>query len=831
MKNNLSKKIAGVLIITVLCTSVMAPKTTRAVWGFGDIALDPVQDASGIAQTIGQVTEIVNLVQGILKEFGLDVVIYKLAQQASQKLIAKVLNHQTGGAGWDIEYNFVENFQRHFQNINDQEFAKFTNYLASDTSNPYSRYIAQAMVDVKSNEGNPLSAFSLDKIDGVDWQEASTNIGSAGNSGWDFYSQLALPVNTPIGSSMIAQDQLASQISSKVETSKIELTSSGFKPDKGGCTSSPDKYDGSTDNPLAENPDCSSASPSADIKSPGSINEGQSAQATQEAFERLRDSDEIGKILFNTISQLATGLIKKGFSSLNSDGAATPTIYGGPQDLAKIVNSQNGSWSSAPEQVVDLRNDLENAITKTKLEIDFLNETINATKTPVTDGDSTANPPKLPTVLALEACIPGPDTGWETRLQEYVTGQLKETQQAGGMNDNNKAARNSAALTIITRSSKQSAEEERLILSQAYLNIPGAPEMKSALREYYKLSVAFRGLVDKVIIKQQVLNNLTTLRALITTADSKANGTTPKPPLVLFNSQWDAMTQAQKNTLYATLTPKIHDTFPEYSDPTDPNNKNKLKPLPLIGIDNPSTPENEASVDARDAEMKKRIFDQQWDEWETKVPAEGSNGKNQIYATYVGVANDISDSSTVERAKVTANSAKLQIEELQSILKDCYTLRNWSLNPVGTPVLLTERLKGVTANPSILNAPQSEFDRAEKRIIEEEQLPSTLVGVGMDANDTNIMQFPIPRTAAALLDQDTKQQAFCRLTRYHLLYWTPQNLTGKPIACGPILGTTPKDHVRDPLLDGGGAFPSKKANANWYHTNAAEILFKISDAE
>ncbi len=856
MKSHYSKKIIALVIIFGFVFSSI-PKTSSAVWGAGDIVSDFGVIPEEVTQTIGQVTEIVNMVQATLKEFGLDVVIYKLASQASQKLIAKVLNHTNGGEniGDGVEELFVKNFTQHFQNIDDQEFGKFTEQLGSDTSNPFSKLIATSLVKDRADPKSLLSGFSLDKIEGVDWQAASTDLSSAGENGLEFFNQLAKPENTPLGSSLIAQSELSAKIAKKVDVAKTELTSSGFKPDKGKCTSSPDIGSGYTykdngngssviDTSVPKKEACTDAS----AKSPSSTNEEQSKQATNEAFERLRNSDELGKILMNTITQLAQGLIKKGLSSLSSDGGASSKVYGGPQDLSKALNQPGASWLSAPQQVVDLKADLEPSMQKLSLEIGYVGQMIELVKAPIVGKVPVNGVPEPSIVLALEACIPGPDTNYEQRAQEYGSAQLEDTQMRAGA-DTDKGTKNTNALQLITRLSSQAIQEEKIALSNPFLNIPAANEMKGALREFYKLTTSFTGMVDTIIIKRQTLNSLQSIQAQV-----RSYG----PGLVLFNSDWNALTAAGKQQLYTTLTPKIHAAFPEYINPAQPDNVNTLSPI----VDNPLTiGTDEGSPENKDLEMKKRIFDEQWDEWETTAP---EIKKNEIYRQFVGLGRDISDSATVENSRLKVISAEYQIKEIALILNDCRKIREYAVSsgvaPVSTTLLdslTSQRIKDVVAvnGPSIFNALQilgpTEFTSLNDRIIPSTEDLAGLTGanftgggglygqVWQNLDSANTLQQNLPTTPADLIQQDLDERAFCRLTMYHIIYWAPDQLTGKPIGCAHhvmiphgIYGSTNMVNADRVTNIGSTGLPLtavKLFDAHWYHTNAAELLYKLNE--
>jgi hypothetical protein len=858
--HNCFKKIIPVIILGIV---ISIPRPSYSVWGVGDIALDPIQDGSGIAQTVLQVEQVINQVQTVLKAFGLDVVIYKVSQKLSQKLLNKVLNKANGGADGEDSKLFVENFGKYFQDISKQQIGTFTNMLSNSTS-PFAQSISMGISDTAGGDigssKSLLEAFSLNDVlpSGTKWQDAANDVSYAGSQGWDFYGSLAQPQNSPLGAAIIAQDDLAKKIQATQDTAKTELTSSGFKPakEKSGLGS---MFEG-----MGQESFSGSVNTDGNVKTPTKTTEDQAGQSVTETFDRLRNADSFGKIIFGTIQQMIGGLIEKGFSSLASDGGGPQKLYGGPKDLSAVLNS-NASWSSAPEQIVDLRKELATAIEKTSIEVGILEKTINSIKEPINDR----------IVLDLEYCVPGPDSKWEQRLKDYQEASTKDTQERAG-SDNAKGSNNAAALTIVRRQTQQAFIETRSLMANPFLNIPSATEMNSALREYYKLSNRFKSLFDSVIVKRQVLTNLQTLQAESIAFGKSANVVNNVPTeLILFKSQWDKTLTSKKDALYQSITNDLKDLFPEY---LDPNNPSQLKPL---AANDPLTPENETDTDKLN-----RVLDHQWNKWETLV---SEKNKQSVYAKYISSTRDISDSSSVQRSQLVLDGAEQQKEDLRKILNDCRRIRSYIVTPNASAndtafieTLESERIALAFSGPSILSANENNIDFAklnERIVREESDLPgltdssfSETAYYGKRLRDGDLgnrLQIPdLAKTPSDLILQDAKEDLYCRLTMYHLYYWAPSptsaSLTGEPIGCGPYkpdwvdsdsflqnsLGgildavdtvtginlDSSAAHAQSyrivsPAATGEASGAKKKVKANWYHTNNAEILFSVSAIE
>lgn len=832
----MKKYLTKILLAAAIGVITISPVHSYAFWGFGDIALDPIQDESGIATQISQVTQVVNQVQMVLKEFGLDVVIYKASQKMSQKLLTKVLNKANGGADGEGSKLFVENFGKYFEDISKQQLGAYTDEL-SNSSSPFAQSI---VMGISNHAGGDTSArslleqFTLDKAvpDGVDWKDVGNDISLAGSKGWDFYGQLAMPQNSPLGAGIIAQEELANKINAAKETAKTELTSSGFKPAKeiskyqslfssfgSGSGTSSGTPSAETGAPTSEGA-AAGTSPAADsgtyqeqesfsnvnldgnITSPAETTGALSSQPASEAFTRLREADSFGKILFGTITQMVTGLIQQGFSKLGSDGAAVSPLYGGPKDVSKILNTRSSSWANSPQQVVDLRNDLDIGIQKTSLEIAAIEKSIGSVKKPLTDKSSFSDGVNTAsgTILSLEFCIPGPDSGFDRRLTDYMTAQTKDTQNKASADTDN-GTKNAEALVRIRRDVAQATAESKMLIENPFLNLPGTSGMKSVLNDYYKGAKKFRGLIDTMILKRQVLSSLQVLRSEAQAVGTAANN---GRPLVLFDSQWDKMSKAQRSDLYRTLTPAITSGFPEFAAPAAAADGSiTLSPLPVNKVD---TPEDE-----RDLEMKNRVMAEQWDEWEAKVP---DASKQKIYARYIGLTQDIGDSASVQKAQVLAQSTDELYQELVDTLSDCKAIRSHLIsNPNAkaddasfVETLRSIRVKNSYPGPSILTAAENGIDFAK--------LNERLVNSETD----NTLQVPnLSPTPGAIILSDSAQELFCRLTVYEATYSNQDGFKGKPVTC------------KGQIVAGSAVQVKQKSNADWYHTNNGEILFLVSD--
>ena len=162
---------------------------------------------------------------------------YTFVRQLSKKLIAMAFAELQGGAsGFDHPERFIRDFAELGNNLVIQETGVFTKaLLASEKDNPVAAAIGVSMINSGVKTGLSALNSTINKIPGVDYTYASQDISTAGIRGWDFYSQLAIPQNTPIGTAQSAQQILASNIQHAQQIKQKELSSSGYAPARSGC--------------------------------------------------------------------------------------------------------------------------------------------------------------------------------------------------------------------------------------------------------------------------------------------------------------------------------------------------------------------------------------------------------------------------------------------------------------------------------------------------------------------------------------------------------------------------------------------------------------------
>lgn len=650
------------IFIILLVTSIVSwPFASSAIFGEGDTSFDPGVTATTGAGLAPTGTTASSQVLQQLKSFALDGLAYGIAQKLSQKLVAMTLNAVNGGASKDKPANFIENFGKYFSDIAGKELSNYTAQL-ENSSNPYSRMIGQGMSNTTAGlSGGGLESFSLDRMlpKNVTLGDVSGDIGKAGNKGWDFYSQLSLGQNTPVGAAMIAQSEVSGKISAAKEAAKMELTSAGFTPQKGkdainsalnqaslraqkgihnslvtskSRTEKAKQIDLQMEQDLNGDmsggaggqiggcdpemgcpqitEDYSSVQGDKKIKTPQGSVGGNATKATQEAGERLKYADQFFKLIFSTLTQIASGLIDKGISSLTSDqGASNPNQYGSPSGVAAIIGNGNRTWNKLPEEIIDFRNELEDAMLKTSLDVVYTSELLKVLRRPIIASVPNNLEIRVPTdrdrddigtkqvLQKLEQCIPGPDTGAVARMEAMISNGVRATRQAASADEKAKGELNGQALQIITSEGSMAVQNMQLAMINPLLTLPGMIELQDITTGYYKNAKQFQDSVTRLLLKKQTSSRVNIIvlqvqaqRDSVFTRNfllkdmpekndadgdpipkecptgyarqgTSCNRTMIMPPM--FGDEWDKISQADKEALYKTLSPDILAHFPE----------------------------------------------------------------------------------------------------------------------------------------------------------------------------------------------------------------------------------------------------------------------------
>ncbi len=629
-----------------LVGTILFPRSAHAQYSdFADLALDV---GSFIENTLQEVTGF----ESFLKEIGLDKVAFIVAQTMAQKLTSSITNSLNGGASGDEPEQFIKDFGKHFENIAFQEGQKYVDDLFADTNNPFSTQIGSSLVSsFSSGNTSALDNFSLGTILGAEGNVSSGDVQSkidefsndATVGGYSGLFALGFPENTPIGSNIIAQEELAKKIETAKENAETELTSSGYTGKK-TCTPTVESYqDSPTANEESVPSDCA-------IESPAGLNEESGNIAISESTDRLQNVDELGELVSSTITQLASTLISKGLSEVGSIDLASQrnTTYGGALDVQDYFATQQqaGNTRSFPSVIVDFGKELAPAMEATQREIDTLKETLEVFKAS----------PQI--AHDLDTCTPGPDRGWENRMQKYYTKQTQGVIEKVAKDED--AGDEEKALEYLDSRMKNAIQEERALVNDALTNLPGAGEANLLLGAYEQKAVKFQQIFNQLVTKQSSFNSL---RSILITAKGQAQGY----GLILSKEDWDLLNDTAKISLYQ----EVLDEFPE-GDPV----------------------ETQTSLTTQDRErMLESVLPYEWSKWEELMDStlERKEIKRTLFLRFNEMRSDLSSNVSAARSQSFLEEIKEDQSDMGKTLGQCLLLRRiFGILPVSSVGYFTE---------------------------------------------------------------------------------------------------------------------------------------------
>ncbi len=588
MTNSMKKLISLSILMGFIIHPFLASATSPTI--------DPGTVGNTAADTATNATTTSQEILATVKEYGLDQVAYMLAQKIGQKMATASINKATGGASGDKDPNYVKDFGTIFSNIEQQQKDLYTTKLLT-SGNPFARDIAKEMLS-SNNQG--LSQFSLGSVlqNGGDWKAAKNNLSTAGIYGYDFYSQLAFPANTPLGAKMIAREELANQTIAKKETEKLKLGSSGFLPNA-KCNTSIASYKnnvnaliGSSESQEFDTPEQAAAYNEANaqqqsatmgslvgdtagcidemIKNPVATTQVLTNEAGKFGMDMTKNIQGWGQIVAGLFVSLFNGFVDKGLSSLKADyGQVKASNVGGPEQLNQMATGGTGqtlvNFAASPINIIDLREEFEKSLTITQENINA----INAMRTELI---------KVPTRLAyLDICIPGPDQiGLEKRMDDYYSQQTGWIQKKSAMGSDEK--RNTYQEIILSMLEQDfaiaKAETQQDTIDDSR-NIPGIGPMRVAINRFNTRRPLWTSSLDSLVKSNDTMSQLrkvnTDLKlslAHLKNAEPTQLANVPVDILPFTQGEWDTLLNpdgslsVQNNTLYTWASTHTPPTTP-----------------------------------------------------------------------------------------------------------------------------------------------------------------------------------------------------------------------------------------------------------------------------
>ena len=332
----------GVMVIVVV-PSLFVPSRAHALFGVGDIVLDP---ANLVQNTIGAVHDS----KDILITFVLKPLALALGRAAIQSITTSTVNWINGG--FDGSPAFATDLRSNLRRLSDGIARDFLTELA-DTAKINSPFVDSLVTNVGAAyylyaDRNALANQLQDTLGQSSRDAAAFRAGNFNEGGWGaFISQVTNDANNPIGARMLASQALAGRLSAAANQRTQELAwGSGFLSWKGDCIAQVNASGTGTTTTATSLSDAEGCLDRETI-TPGSFIENKLNIASDSPLRQL----ELAQSVDAVVGALAQQLISKalggsgglrGASSPNPGGGSSATTNTGTDDGTGLITAKDG---------------------------------------------------------------------------------------------------------------------------------------------------------------------------------------------------------------------------------------------------------------------------------------------------------------------------------------------------------------------------------------------------------------------------------------------------------------------------------------------------------
>jgi len=523
-------RILSFLFITILCVSL-------AVAPIKKIHASDLSAGSGsgwsnfgaaIAKFLGDVPGTESAVMDQVKSFALDVVGKAVATSILQTMATEVINW--AGSGFEGNPFAVENQNNHMYDIKSSEIVRLYNEVSGNQSfGGFTNTPAfKSLIGVVEDELKPFTEKikpTISAVEKIDFKNDFTK------GGWNTYIKQADMQNNSIGTRILTLTELDKRVTSRqhAEEQKL-LQGAGIQAATkcvGGFIS-----DADTGFEYCKNEVVSTA---------GKLVGDQIGKAIGSSMDQSTQSSasgDLGSIVSSMLSGVLTDLIYKGLGSI---GGGSPAPVDPFASLTSLVENDpnfqtSGSSKYNAREIVDINKELNAALELTKKDI-------NSNLLPTI---STLSGPILILTTALDQCVPGPDLGFEDRLQRYFRiaitqdGLEEDAREDGGELASLYAKVNMAFGQYL-------GNVENLILQNSLQPITprfdGPLQWLEQVKEIKKHGTTLANLQDMYNEKQKVLVRLQSIKTNIVNQSGQID-------VILFNDSWNTLSAGEKESRF-----------------------------------------------------------------------------------------------------------------------------------------------------------------------------------------------------------------------------------------------------------------------------------------
>lgn len=370
MKTFFNKKIIAKLTILMLLFSItLYPNRTHALFGLGDIVLDPTNLVQTTATAVSSAASAASQYSVQLKEYVLDPLASGLAKQVIRQLTNSVVNWIN--SGFEGSPSFVQNPGSFFLDVADQ----ITGDFLAKTGGPLTNLCSPFSIDIRialafKYRPRTLQRYTctlgtiIQNSKGA-VENASINGFTAGDfrqGGWPaFISMTTEPQNNPYSAYLSAESELSWRVGNAQAQQRDELgAGQGFlswrdpkciakvKAHQKNVATIKDEDDylsraSEFENTPRTNLDCP-------VLTPGKVIAGSLQANLDGPLQELQLADEISEIVNALFAQLVTQVLQKGLSTVSTKDASGTSYL--DQTVSELNQEANPQFQSVKAELL-----------------------------------------------------------------------------------------------------------------------------------------------------------------------------------------------------------------------------------------------------------------------------------------------------------------------------------------------------------------------------------------------------------------------------------------------------------------------------------------------
>lgn len=336
-------------------------------------------------------------------------------------------------------------------------------------------------------------------------------------------------------------------------------------------------------------------------------------QSEYDVLGIVNDQQTLVSLDENTTTSEGTNSSLSSPTDISTTNEENNLFIGGPED------SITDTWNGGPQITVNFQKKLEKNI-DLALEEKHYYDLIH-----LSTSDSKKD------LIALDKCLPGPDYGWEQRYQDIL--------KPYGNTDNDKI--NALALN-----------EEREMINDSKVNIPGAPQLQNIFNQIIK-----KGQKEKAVNAsrndslQRIIPALDYIQSEIKQEFNTEKNNVNKN-LVIFKKDWEKLPKDIQTELLSLAEERAFIVIHEGEETA----------ASIVEDDN---------IRARDA-----VLNMSWDLWRSKTAPAKKLELRQIFYT---LENDLSQDELVITAKSKYTQTINYLTQSEKLISDCLVFKSFVL--------------------------------------------------------------------------------------------------------------------------------------------------------